>query len=83
MKGFTAFTDGSRTDDGVGAGFAIYHGKQTELRDKVCLPDTATVFQAEIVAIKEATQAILGFAEEYKYVKFYVGSQGALSALES
>ena len=46
------------------------------------LPDECTVFQAEIVAIREAAKYAIE-AIDFKYVKFFVDSQAALLALDT
>ena len=51
MLGLTIFTDGSKTEQGTGLGWAIYNDR--ELLSKGCrkLPDHSTVFEAEMLAI--------------------------------
>ena len=46
------YTDGSETKAHVGAGFSIMRGNQVILEGKRRLPDEATVFQAELMVIK-------------------------------
>ena len=58
----TIYTDGSKTDSGVGAGFVIYHKRiHTE---SIHMPDTSTVFQAEIEPISHACQYVLANPHE-------------------
>ena len=46
------------------------------------LPDYCTVFQAEILAIKQAaTDLCDGSMEKFKFVRFFIASQAALWAL--
>ena len=47
----TIYTDGSKTDHGVGAGFVIYHKNRRIHAESIHMSDTSTVFQAEIEAI--------------------------------
>ena len=54
----TIYTDGSKTDHGVGAGFVIYHKKRIHA-ESIHMPGTSTVFQAEIEAISHACQYAL------------------------
>ena len=46
----TIYTDGSKTNHGVGAGFVIYHKNRRIHAESIHIPDTSTVFQAEIEA---------------------------------
>ena len=50
------------------------------MSNKFRLPDTCTVFQAEVLAIKEAADA-LEQSGKYKYIRIFVDSQAALLAL--
>nr|XP_015903656.1 uncharacterized protein LOC107436439 [Parasteatoda tepidariorum] len=49
------YTDGSKTDNGMGAAFCVYHNNQHTDTYKFTLKQESTVFQAEVLAIKEAT----------------------------
>ena len=49
----TIYTDGSKTKDGVGAGIVVYYKNTRIFTDSFKLPNTATIFQAEIFAIKK------------------------------
>ena len=51
---FTIYTDGSKTDNGTGAGFVIYNKRDRIHTESISLPDTTTVFQAEVTAIYKA-----------------------------
>ena len=44
---YNIYTDGSKTDNGVGAGFVVYHKRDRIHTASISLPDTTTVFQAE------------------------------------
>ena len=55
----TIYTDGSKTDQGVGTGFVIYHKNKRIHAESIHMPDTSTVFQAEIEAIGHACQYAL------------------------
>ena len=50
----TIYTDGSKTDHGVGAVFVIYHKNKRIHAESIHMPDTSTVFEAEIEAISHA-----------------------------
>ena len=54
------YTDGSKTKAHVGAGFSIMRGNQVILEGKRRLPDEATAFQAELMAIKMAMFDLAG-----------------------
>ena len=77
-----AYTDGSKTEQGVGAGYVLYRRKQFEFYESLKLPDHATVFQAEVMAINKCAEYLLKL-ENPKFVKILVDSQAALLALAS
>jgi ribonuclease HI len=79
---YTAYTDGSKTDYGTGAGFVVYHRKEVVNYCSFKLNDNATVFQAEITAIKQVAD-YLSAVKGVKFVKILVDSQAALLALEN
>ena len=70
----TIYTDGSKTDQGVGAGFVIYHKNRRIHAESIHMPDTSTVFQAEIEAISHACQYVLANLKELNinYIKIPV-----------
>jgi len=53
-QSLTIYTDGSKTDDGTGAGFCIASGRKLLGEFSIHLSPDNTVFQAEVMAIKEA-----------------------------
>ena len=55
----TIYTDGSKTDYGVGVGFGIYHKNKRVHAESINMPDTSTVFQAEIEAKSHVCQLSL------------------------
>ena len=79
----TIYTDDSKTDYGVGAGFVIYHKSQRIHAESIHMPDTSTAFQAENEAISHACQYILANQQEldFKYIKILSDSQAAIKAL--
>ena len=77
----TVYTDGSRMEMGVGAGFVVYRKKQVVYYESFKLEDYATVFQAEIMAIKKSLEYIMECGEA-KFVKILSDSQAALMALD-
>ena len=78
------YTDGSKTDYGVDAGFVIYHKNKRIHIESIHMPGTSTVFQAEIEAISHACQYALANLKELdiKYIKILSDSQAAIRALE-
>ena len=78
---YTIYTDGSKTENGVGAGFAIYKKRERIHTDSFSLPNTSTVFQAEIVAIYQLIR--LSRTQTISYVKISCNSQAAILALNS
>ena len=82
---YNVYTDGSKTDNGVGAGFAIYHKRNRIHTDSFSLPDTTTVFQAEITAIFKAMLFMVTYCTTHKvsYLKILCDSQAAILALNS
>jgi ribonuclease HI len=77
---YTAYTDGSKTVDGTGAGFVIYHKNEVLSYESIKLNDNASVFQAEITAIRYAANYLYTL-KNVKFVKILVDSQAALLAL--
>ena len=53
------FTDGSKTEHGTGSGFVIYRDRVEIGARSFKLPDHASVYQAELVALEEASKEIL------------------------
>ena len=79
---WSCFTDGSKLDDKSGAGVCLYNreGNTTELGEK---PKNATVFQAEIWAIKMAADWLNSNETKNSQIHFYVDNQSALRAVSS
>ena len=82
---YTIYTDGSKTDNGVGSGFVIYHKHERIHTDSISLPDSTTVFQAEIIAIFKAMLYMVSYCTSHKvsYIKILCDSQAAILALNS
>ena len=81
----TVYTDGSKTEYGVGSGYVVYNkGKRIQTHSSK-LSDTTTVFQAEIMAINEAADYLLNLYNHRKFshVKILSDSQAALKALSN
>ena len=75
------YTDGSKLNGKVGAGVFIVRDGVAIVEDKFRLPDSSTVYQAELTAIREAA-AILAASVDLTSVKFFVDSQAALRTLQ-
>ena len=75
------FTDGSKMDEKVGAGFVFLNFNIPIEEDKFKLHHSNTVFPAELLAIKQAAEKLRSL-QGYKFVRFYVDSQAALLALD-
>ena len=79
---FNVFTDGSKLNDQTGSGVVIYHGTREVHHKCHRLPNGTTVFQAEVAAVAVAAETLLNMNEtRVKYVKIFVDSQAALTAL--
>ena len=78
------YTDGSKTHTGTGAGFVIYDKQKLVHKDYFPLSPTATVYQAEVIAIGKAAKFIVKFKKslEPKYVKIFTDSRSTLQALD-
>ena len=74
------YTDGSKQNGKVGAGVYILKDTTTIAECSFRLPNEATVFQAEVTAIKEAAYLLKNMID-FTEVKFFVDSQAALKAL--
>ena len=78
---YTIYTDGSKMQDKVGAGYVIYHKREVIYYESLKLNDTATVFQAEVTAIAQAAKQMIKL-DRAKFVKILSDSQAALQALK-
>ena len=61
---YTRYTDDSKTEHWVDAGFVTYHKNKRTHAESIHMPDTSTVFQAEIEAISHACQYALANLQE-------------------
>ena len=76
------YTDGSKLDGQTGAGIAIYDGTTEQSTEWYRLPDYATVFQAEVTAVSRAAETLSALGKDrVKYVKIFIDSQAAISAI--
>ena len=76
------YTDGSKLNDQVGSGVYITRKDVTIAKHCVRIPDCSTVYQAEMMAIKEAA-TLLQDITDLSSIKFYVDSQAALRTFQA
>ena len=76
------YTDGSKINDKVGAGVYIERDNVMIAESKVRLSDCATVYQAEVFAIKEAAR-LLTTIPDLTTIKIFVDSQAALRTFQA
>ena len=76
------YTDGSKLGGKVGAGVYIKRSSGTIATNSYRLPDESTVYQAEVMAIKQAALT-LATIPDLTTIKFYVDSQAALRTFQS
>ena len=81
----TIFTDGSKMNDRVGAGYVLYEGFTEYDTGSYSLPSYSTVYQAELVAMLLAARHVLREVRSLRprYVKILTDSRSALLALTS
>ena len=76
------YTDGSKKDGKVGAGVTILKDGEAAREASFRLPDVATVYQAEVLAIREAAK-MLQTIPNLTTIKVYVDSQAALRTFQA
>nr|AMS38355.1 hypothetical protein [Bactrocera tryoni] len=74
------YTDGSKMDDGVGAGI---YCPELGIRQPFKLPDHCSIFQAEVFAIAKAAELASNAPAGNSRVNIYVDSQAAIKAVTS
>ena len=78
------YTDLSKTHEHVGSGWTIIKANNIYIEGSRRLPDEATVFQAELMAIKLAMYELAGKLEALdRYIKVFSDSRAAIQALNS
>ena len=82
MSELNIFTDGSKLDNRVGAGYVFYKVRSQIREEQFNLPEQCSVFQAEVLAIKKAATDLVAMGG-YRFVRFFVDSQAALLAINS
>ncbi|XP_043072259.1 uncharacterized protein LOC122322860 [Drosophila grimshawi] len=76
----TFFTDGSKLDNRVGGGV---YSEQLNLQLSFSLPTHCSVFQAEVLAIKEALDCLDRLKVSPGYINIYIDSQAAIKSISS
>ena len=74
------YTDGSKSEFGVGSAFRIVMNGEIYRQENFTLPSYTSVFQAEVHAIYKAAGNLLMLPGDLR-IKFFVDSQAALRAL--
>ena len=86
MVGFSIYTDGSKTDLGTGAGWAIFYDTTLITRGHRKLANHSTVYEAEMTAITLAIDDFLSInfePESPKQIAIYVDNQAAIKSITS
>ena len=77
------YTDGSKKEGAVGAAFLIVADTDIIIQNKYRLPDTASVYQAELFAIYQAAKTIQEVDDQHRHCQFFSDSMSALQAMQS
>ena len=80
--GIISYTDGSVLNNKTGCGVHSVKGERVIYNGNFYLGNTATVFQAEITAIRKSAQMLFNFGYEKQTITFYSDSQASLAALD-
>lgn len=75
----TIYTDGSKSDNGVGASICVYENGSLVKVKRLVLERYCSVFQAEMLAINKALQSI----PTDKQITIFTDSQSSIAALKS
>jgi len=79
-RGVCCFTDGSKTDNGVGGGYVITHA-DTNIEQSFKMDDSCSVFQAETAAIMHSAMRLSSYSNQT--ITFWSDSRSALQALSN
>ena len=82
MSGIVSCNDGSLLNNKTGCGVHTVFDKRVIYNGNFYLGNTATVFQAEVTAIKESAQMLLNSGWKNKIITFFSDSQASLAALK-
>ncbi|XP_025833282.1 uncharacterized protein LOC112905331 [Agrilus planipennis] len=78
------YTDGSRLDDGrAGGSFILYHGDTEIHRENFTLAENSTIFQCEMVALRQAVTHLQGQTDIIKECSIVTDSLSVLTALRN
>ena len=80
--GIISYTDGSVLDNKTGCGIHTVQGGRVIYNGNFYLGNTATVFQAEVTAIRKSAQMLLDKKWEKQTITFFSDSQASLAALD-
>ena len=80
--GIISYTDGSVLDNKTGCGVHTIMGKRVIYNGNFNLSNNATVFQAEVFAIRKSAQMLIDKGWKNQTITFYSDSQAALASLK-
>ena len=79
---YSCFTDGSKKEDGLaGSGYVVYHQGNEIVNKSISLGRSASVFQAEIIAINAVAEDLLARDTNNSAIDIYSDSQSAIQAI--
>jgi ribonuclease HI len=78
FDGLLYYTDGSKCDKGTGAGFAVINEGRVLRTKKLKMAHYCSVFQAELIAIKEALEDVTRTKDHVATVNVFTDSQASL-----
>ncbi|GBN24606.1 hypothetical protein AVEN_249579-1 [Araneus ventricosus] len=77
-SGTRIYTDGSKTEKGIGAAFCVWSGQNIVYGWLAKLQDYNTVFQSELLALKQATDHATSFP--HQSITILVDNQASVKA---
>jgi ribonuclease HI len=80
--GITIYTDGSKDQTAVGAGYVVNDGRDVVTTHSDKLPEHASVFQAELCALQQAALFASSINPLGRNVVIYSDSQAAIKAIQ-
>ncbi|MEL7520088.1 MAG: reverse transcriptase domain-containing protein, partial [Cyanobacteria bacterium J06553_1] len=82
LSSFSCFTDGSKQDDGLsGSGYVVFHQGNELCKKSISLGRSASVFQAEIIAINAVVEDLFTRDLANSTIDIYSDSQAAIQAI--
>ena len=82
LTGIASYTDGSLLNAKTGCGVHTVLGKRVIYNGHFYLGNTATVFQAEVTALKKSAEKLIHDGWKNQTITFYSDSQASLAALD-